>query len=136
MAIENFSYVVETKKSFKDALIAVRKQAESRKWGVLGDYDFSEILSSKGFPQAEQAKSLDLCSPSHANQVMAAEKLAALCMPCSVLVFTDQGKTKIAAVKPGVMLPLLFPHAKGKLGALPQEIDAQLKDILDAAAGS
>lgn len=136
MTIEDFAYVVETKKSFKDALIAVRKQAESRKWGVLGDYDFSEILTSKGFPQTEQIKNLDLCSPSHANQVVGAEKLAALCMPCSVLVFTDQGETKIATMKPGAMLPQLFPHAKDKLGALPQEIDAQLKEILDAAAGS
>lgn len=134
MSLENFAYVVETDKSFKEALVAVRKAAESRKWGVLGDYDFSEILTSKGFAQSEQLKNLDLCSPSHANQVIAAEKLAALCMPCSVLVFTDAGNTKIATLQPGAMLPQLFPHTKEKLGSLPEDIDRELKEILDEAA--
>jgi len=132
--IENISFVVETDKPFEEALVAVRRAAEGRKWGVLGDYDFSEILTSKGFPQTERVKSLDLCSPAHANKVMGAERLAALCMPCSVIVFTDGGQTKIASMRPGVMLPELFPHTKGLLGQLPEEIDREIKEILDEAA--
>jgi len=133
MTLENATYVVETNKSFKAALVAVRQAAESRKWGVLGDYDFSEILSSKGLNQDEQFKNLDLCSPKHANAIAGAEKLAALCMPCSVLVFTDRGQTKIATMQPGAMLPQLFPHIVEALGTLPEEIDAELKAIVDAA---
>jgi len=134
MSMGNIAFVVESDKPFREALVAVRRAAESRKWGVLGDYDFAEILTSKGFPQTERVKSLDLCSPAHANKVMGAERLAALCMPCSVLVFTDGGRTKIAAMRPGVMLPELFPHTRSLLGQLPEDIDDEIKEILDEAA--
>jgi len=134
MSIDQFSYVVETDKPFKEALIALRQAAESRKWGVLGDYDFAEILASKGFPQEEQFKTLDLCNPGHASRVVDVEKLAALCMPCSVLVFVDHGKTKLAAMKPGALMPQLFPRMAQDLGASLGEMDEQLKEIVDAAA--
>lgn len=131
---QNFVYVVETSKSFQDAVIAVRKAAEAHKWGILGDYDFSEILAAKGFPQSEHVKSLDICAPAHANALMGAERLTGLCMPCSILIFTDKGKTKIAAMRPGAVMPQLFPHVTERVGDLPQKIDAEIQAILDAAA--
>lgn len=132
--MNNFTYVVETKKSFQEAVIAVRKAAEAHKWGVLGDYDFSEILAAKGFPQAEQVKSLDICAPAHAHALMGTERLTGLCMPCSVLIFTDRGKTKIAAMRPGAVMPQIFPHVMQKAGDLPKKIDAEIQSILDTAA--
>ncbi len=132
--MSNFTYVVETSKSFQDAVIAVRKAAEAHKWGILGDYDFSEILAAKGFPQSEHVKSLDICAPAHANALMGAERLTGLCMPCSILIFTDKGKTKIAAMRPGAVMPQIFPHVTERVGDLPQKIDAEIKAILDAAA--
>jgi len=132
---QNVVYAVETQKSFQDALIAVRKAAESRKWGVLGDYDFSEILAAKGFPQSERVKSLDLCKPGHANALMNVERLTGLCMPCSVLVFTEGGKTKIAAMNPRAVMPQLFPQAAERAGAQLEEIEREIKEILDEAAG-
>jgi uncharacterized protein (DUF302 family) len=135
MPVERFVYVVETDKPFPEAVIAVRRAAEAARWGILGSYDFTEILAAKGFPQREPVKSLDICAPSHASALIAAERLTALCMPCSVLIFTEDGKTKIAAMQPGSVLPQLFPQAAGQLGDLPGKIDAELRSILDAAGG-
>jgi len=130
----DFTYVVETDKSFQEAIVAVRKAAEAAKWGILGDYDFSEILAAKGFPQTEQVKSLDICAPAYAHSVMAAERLTGLCMPCSVLIFTEGGKTRIAAMRPGMVMPQLFPQAAQRLGDLPKKIDVEIQSILDTAA--
>lgn len=132
--MSNFTYVVETSKSFQDAVIAVRKAAEAHKWGIMGAYDFSEMLAAKGFHQNEQVKSLDICAPTHANALMSAERLTGLCMPCNVLIFTDKGKTKIAAMRPGTVMPQLFPQAAQQLGNLPKQIDVEIQSILDAAA--
>jgi uncharacterized protein (DUF302 family) len=134
MTIKDFAYVVETKKSFLEAVVAVRKAAEAAKWGILGDYDFSEILSAKGFPQKEPFKSIEICAPAHANSFTGADKLTALCMPCSVLVFAEGGRTRIAAMRPGTMLPLVFEKAAQALGDMPKKIDEEVKAILDAAA--
>lgn len=131
---QDFVYVVETSKSFQEAVVAVRKAAEAAKWGILGDYDFSEILAAKGFPQAEHVKSLDICAPAHANALMGAERLTGLCMPCSILIFTDKGKTKLAAMRPGAVMPQIFPHVIQKVGDLPKKIDDEIQAILDTAA--
>ena len=127
-------YVVETKKSFADALVAVRRAVETAKWGILGAYDLSEILSAKGFPQAEPFKSIDVCAPAHAAAMVKADQLTALCMPCNILVYVDRGATKIATLQPGGILPQLFPRAAAELPALPAQIDSELRAILDAAA--
>ena len=41
-------HVVETNKSFAEAVVAVRRAVESAKWGILGAYDLGEILAAKG----------------------------------------------------------------------------------------
>jgi uncharacterized protein (DUF302 family) len=130
----NFVYVAQTNKAFQEAVIAVRKATEAAKWGILGDYDFSEILAAKGFPQAEQVKSLDICAPAHANRFMSVERLTALCMPCSVLIYTDKGKTKIAAMRPSAVLPQIFRDLAGKLSEQAKQIDQEVKSIIDQAA--
>lgn len=127
-------YVVETNKSFSEAVVAVRRAVESAKWGILGAYDLGEILTAKGFPQAESFKTLDICAPAHAATLAKANRLTALCMPCSVLVYAEGGRTKIATMQPGAALPQLFPETAGTLGPLPQQIDAELRGILEAAA--
>lgn len=136
MGSTDFVYAVETGKSFQEAVIAVRKAAEAAKWGILGDYDFSEILAAKGFPQTEEVKSLDICAPAHANRFMSAERLTALCMPCSVLIYTDKGKTKIAAMRPSTVLPQIFSGAAAKLGEQARQVDEEVKAIIDQAARS
>ena len=129
-----FVFVVETDKPFREAIVAVRKAAEKHKRGVIGDYDFSEILASKGFPQEEEVKSLDLCKPAHASALMDMERLTGLCIPCNVLIFTEGGKTKIAAMDPRAILPRVFPQvaeqAKDKL----EEVSWEIREILKEAA--
>lgn len=125
-------YVVETNKNFKETLVAVRKAAETESWGVLGDYNFGEILNSKGFPQGENVKVLDICSPTYANALMSHERLTALCMPCSVLVYTNEGRTMIAALQPSKILPVVFETDSRALAAQAQ-IDEQIRTILDMA---
>ena len=132
---EPFIHVVETTKTFDEALVAVRKTAEANKWGVLGDYDFSEILGSKGFPQAEQVKALDICNPGHADALMGAERLTALCMPCSVLVYTENGATKLAAMSPAAMMPQLFPESVPQVRDQLQQVTQDVTSILEQAAG-
>lgn len=132
--MSDFVYVVETDKTFDEALVAVRRAAEARKWGVLGDYDFNEILASKGFPQAESVKALDICNPGYANAFMGAERLTALCMPCSVLVFTENGQTKIGTLTPSTMMPQIFPEAVPQAEDQLDQITAEVQAIVNEAA--
>lgn len=133
--MSDYIYAVETDKTFEEALVAVRRAAEAHKWGVLGDYDFNEILASKGFPQDESVKSLDICNPGYADAFMGVERLTALCMPCSVLVFTENGRTKIGTLTPSTMMPQLFPEAAPQAMDHLERVTADVQAIVNEAAG-
>ena len=51
MKIEDFAYVVETKKPFDEAVVSVRKAVEEKGWAIFQVYDYKEILAVKGFKQ-------------------------------------------------------------------------------------
>jgi len=130
--MREFAIVERTDKSFTDAVVALRRSVEANKWGILGSHDFGEVLAGKGLPQKEQYKTLEICAPAHADAMLAMDPLVALCMPCSVLVYTDQGATFIAALRPGRIVPTLFGDREGMSQAA-GTIDAELQTIVDAA---
>ncbi len=129
-------YCVSTEKSFEDACVAVRRAAEAHKFGILGAHEFSEILTAKGFPQSRRIKSIDICAPAPANTLLQAEPLVGLCMPCSILVYTDDGNTRIATILPSTVMPQIFPDAFQQCKEVVEKVSAELQAIVDEAARS
>ena len=133
MAIQNFAYMVESQKSVREALADVWQAALRANWVVLGDYDLSGILMGESASQTNDVKSIDICSPEYARRFIQTERLTALCMPCNVLVFRENGKTFIATMRPAVMLPELFPKTLSELTHESKKVEQELRAIIDAA---
>ncbi|MBL8066017.1 MAG: DUF302 domain-containing protein [Chthonomonadaceae bacterium] len=123
--------VRRTPKSIGEAFIDLRRSADAAKWGILGVHDFSEILASKGFQTAGSYKILQICAPAHASDMLAQDPLIGLCMPCNILVYSEAGQTKIAALALTYMLPNMFGN-KAMLERAP-EIEREVTAIIDAA---
>ncbi|OGF57755.1 MAG: hypothetical protein A2Z21_07595 [Candidatus Fraserbacteria bacterium RBG_16_55_9] len=127
----DFIYVVESKRGVREALVSVWKTAMAAGWTVVGDYDLTSLLVASGSPK--EIKSIDICRPELARPFVGAEMLTALCMPCSVLIYSDNGVTKLAAMRPSVVMPKLFEKATQAVGDLAEQVDHELKDILEKA---
>ena len=102
MEIEDFTYIVETDKNFDEAIVSVLKNVESLGWTLFNVYDIKERLAAKGFEQ-EPLKIIEFCSGKYANAFLNENKLVSLCMPCKINVFEEDGKVKIAGMKPTIM---------------------------------
>lgn len=138
MRPEDFTYVVESQHGAREALAAVWEAAMTVGWVVVGDYDLSGLLGEYDGRRAEQnghqeVKSIDICRPDLARPFVAAEALTALCMPCSVLIYTDGTGTKLAAMRPSVIVSQLFSDAARAVGDLSARVDHELLQILEAA---
>src|SRR3989338_807049 len=126
MEIEDFVYIVETDKSFDEAVVSVLKTAESFGWALFNVYDIRERLAAKGFEQ-EPLKIIEICSGKYANAFLNKNKLISLCMPCKINVFEEDGKVKIAGMKPTIMSEF-FKEVKKEEA---EEVENVIKEIIN-----
>ena len=67
MKTDDFAYIVETEKSFDDAVVSVLKAVDQKGWVLFQIYDMKERLAAKGFNQ-EPLKIIEICSGKYENQ--------------------------------------------------------------------
>ena len=128
MKIEDFAYIVETKKGFDEAVVSVLKAVEQKGWALFQIYDIKERLAAKGFEQ-KPLKIIEICSGKYANQFLNTNRLISLCMPCKINVLEENGKVKIIGMKPTI-ISQFFPEVSKKEA---EEVEKDLKEIIDNA---
>jgi len=128
MNINNFAYIVETEKSFDDAVVSVLRAVEQKGWSLFNIYDVKERLAAKGFEQ-KPLKIIEICSGKHANNFLNKNRLISLCIPCKINVLEENGKVKIAGMKP-TMISQFFPEVSKEEA---EEVEKDIKEIVDVA---
>ncbi len=128
MKIEEFAYIVETEKSFDEAVVSVLKVVEKKGWSIFQIYDIKERLSAKGFEQ-KPLKIIEICSGKHANNFLNKNRLISLCMPCKINVFEENGKVKIIGMNP-IIISQFFPEVNREEA---EEAEKDIKEIVDNA---
>lgn len=123
----NFDYTVTTEKSFEETVEAVEKETKNAGFSVLYAHDVTATLEKKGF-EIEPFKIIEICNAKSAYTVLKADLKIGLMLPCKINVYQKDGKTYISGLKP-IVLSQFFPNAK--LGSLPMEIDAKIKEIIE-----
>ncbi len=130
MKTEDFAYIVETDKSFDDAVISVLKAVEQKGWSIFQIYDIKERLAAKGFKH-EPLKIIEICSGKHANNFLNKNRLISLCMPCKINVLQED-KVKIVGMRPTI-IPEFFNEISKEEA---ESAENDVKEIIDNAKGN
>ena len=104
--------VVESAKSFEDACRALEQSVAEHRFGVLHVHDLGKTLAGKGFALPFEARVFDVCNPQRAHEVLSANPVLSVALPCAISVFTEGGKTKLAFIRPTAMLGLFGTGAQ------------------------
>jgi len=126
MKMEDFVYIVETKKSFDEAVISVLKTVEQKGWSIFQIYDIKERLAAKGFEQ-KPLKIIEICSGKHANNFLNRNRMVSICMPCKINVLEEDVKVKIIGMKP-TMISSFFPEVSKEVAL---EVEKDIIWIVD-----
>lgn len=124
-------HIVDTSKSFEQAVTDLDTAVKNNKFGVLHVHDIGATLRGKGFEFAEQCKVFEVCNPGQASKVLAVDMRLNMALPCRISVYTEKGKTKIGMIEPAKMLAMLSNDAT--LSAIAKEVEASIIKMMDEA---
>ena len=126
MKAEDFAYIVETEKTFDEAVVSVLKAVDKKGWTLFNIYDVKERLAAKGFTQ-QPLKIIEICSGKYANLFLNKNRLISLCMPCKINVLEENKKIKIVGMNP-TMISQFFSEISLKEA---EEVERDIKEIVD-----
>ena len=126
-------YVVETSRSVNETQEAVTAVARGHAFGVLHVYDMKQTLKGKGFELEPEVRVLELCSPSHAHQVLKTQVDMNLALPCRISIWQEGGVTNIGMIRPKAMLEMLTEDAV--LRVVADEVEGAMVAIIDEVSG-
>jgi uncharacterized protein (DUF302 family) len=124
-------YIVDSGKSFGQAVADLEAAIARRRFGVLHVHDIGATLRGKGLAFDGECKVLDVCQPQQAAKVLAADLRLNMALPCRVSVYTEGGRTRIGMLRPARMLEALSDAAVP--GAVAREVEETLAQAIDEA---
>lgn len=125
----SFHYTVETTKSVDEAVEAVEQNLKEISFGILWKFNITETLHSKGFDGVQSAfRVLEVCNPKEAEGVLSQNPLVSYFLPCKIVVYEDDGKTKIGVPRPTALIGNLNDD---NLAPTAERIEQQMIEVLN-----
>lgn len=122
--------VVESAKPFEEACRALEQAVTEHGFGVLHVHDLGRTLAGKGYALGFEARVFDVCNPQRAHEVLSANPVLSVALPCAISVFTEDGRTKLAFIRPTAVLGLFGAGARQTA----EEVEATVGEIVARAA--
>jgi len=122
-------YIVDTEKTFDQAVTDLATEVKGLGFGVLHIHDLGKTLRSKGEDFTEECQVFEVCNPKQAAKVLSVDMQLNMALPCRISVYTEKGAVKIGLIKPVQMLsalsndPVLLEVAK--------EVEAKTIQMID-----
>ena len=124
-------YIVESEKSFDEAVSDLDTAVKQHGFGVLHIHDLGNTLRNKGVEFSENCKVFEVCNPVQASKVLATDMRLNMALPCRISVFTENNQTKIGLIKPEDMLSALSDDQS--LLDTAKEVEEKTKSMVDQA---
>jgi len=124
-------FVAESARSMDEVCAALERSIAEHKFGLLHVHDVTGTLAKKGVVFDRPVKVFDVCNPHQAKKVLDANVLISTVLPCSISVFREGDRTRLAFVRPTVMLAMFESPGLGPVAA---EVEASMRSIVETAA--
>jgi uncharacterized protein (DUF302 family) len=102
-------------------------------FGVLSTIDVQATLKEKIDVDREPYVILGACNPNFANQALEAEPEIGLLLPCNVIVYQEDGRTRVAIMDPVAALGLT---GRDDIAPIATEVKSRLERVLDTLSRS
>jgi uncharacterized protein (DUF302 family) len=133
VATDKADYAIsgETPLSFGEAVEKARALLQEAGYGVLSEIDVQAKLKEKLDIEREPYLILGACNPPLANQGLNVEPELGTLLPCNVVIYEQEGRTRVAAVEPGTMLSVV---GNKELEPIAEQVRSDLSRVVEELA--
>ena len=125
-------YIVESSRTIDEIGQAISEAAQKRKFGVLHVHNLKATMAKKGVEFGPDCRIFEVCNPQQAKRVLESRMEVSTALPCRISVYEEDGKVKLATIKPSMMLEMFGAE---DLGPVAEEVEKVMFEIMDEAAG-
>lgn len=127
----SYTLSTTTELSFADAVARVREELAAEGFGVLCEIDVQATLKAKLGVDRDPYLILGACNPPLAHAALEAEPDLGTLLPCNVVVYVQDGQTRISAIDAERMLSIV---GNDQLGETASEVRRRLTTVVERAA--
>jgi uncharacterized protein (DUF302 family) len=127
----SYTLTNDTELNFSDAVARAREELAAEGFGVLCEIDVQATLKNKLGVDREPYLILGACNPPLAHQALEAEPELGTLLPCNVVVYRQNGQTRISAVDAEQMLSIV---GNDQLADTAGEVRRRMSAVVERAA--
>ena len=116
---------------FAEAVNRARNLLQEAGYGVLCEIDMKAKLEEKMGVERDPYVILGACNPPLASEALDAEPELGALLPCNVVVYEREGRTRVAAVDPELMLAIV---GNEELDPIAQRVREDLGRVIEEIA--
>ena len=133
--METTNYVIarNTDLPFGEAVERARELLQEAGYGILSEIDVKAKLEEKLGIEREPYVILGACNPPLARQGLDAEPDLGALLPCNMVVYEREGRTRVAAVEPGTTLSVV---GNEELNPMAERVRGDLTRVVEEVARS
>ena len=121
---------VETDLSFDEGVNRTRNLLQAAGYGVLCEIDVKAKLEEKLGVEREPYMILGACNPPLASEALDVEPELGVLLPCNVVIYEREGRTRVAAVEPERMLSIVGNEELGQIATrVREDLDRVVEEI-------
>ncbi len=104
----------------------------THKFGLMATHNIRETMAKKGVDFDRECRIFEVCNPHQAKKVLESRMEVSTALPCRISVFEEDGKVKMATMKPSMMLGIFDAP---DLDTVAAEVETSIVAIMQDAAG-
>jgi uncharacterized protein (DUF302 family) len=128
MQSENYGERKELQVTFENAVEKTRQELQKEGFGVLTEIDVKATLKKKLDVDYDNYIILGACNPQFAHKALQVEKEIGLMLPCNVIVYEQNDKVFVSAIKPSKAMAMI---ENDELRCIAGEVEQKLKRVID-----
>ncbi len=125
----NLGISKDTDRPYDETVSRVTEELKKEGFGVLTSIDVRDTLKKKLNVDFPRYVILGACNPPLAHRALGNEEELGLVLPCNVIVYEKEGRTRVSAFDPTAMSPILDNR---EMDSIASEVKSRMERVIAA----